>query len=236
MKDLKFNIIECEIENKYIRKEKDVIVIDYIDEGFSYIRNDKDIYCNKIEVLNGFGVVMYYDDQIIKIFEKDFIKIEFNEKFNTIAFIDTKEKGLFQRFLCVYYQNEIVPKENKIDSKLTNKKYNIGDIVYPSKIGYYSNDDKSRLNTFRGTIFWEYLARIEGLKEKTISPEMFESFCTICAFKIIDKVGDKFYKIKLNHFDDSIKDLAETVFFATDETIDTLDEIKNSCEELKKMN
>lgn len=232
---LKFNKVECNIINKYIRKEDGIIVIDYLDEGFSFINNNKDIYCDRIEIVNGIGVLMYHNNKLIKHFEKLFIEVEFDDRFNTIVLIDKKEND---RFLYIYYQNEVIPKQNEIEKVLSNKKYNIGDIVYPINIGYYKNNDYKNFNSIYSAIFWEYVAQMEGfegLKEKTMPKEMFEKFCEICAFKIIDKIGDKYYKITMNYIDDSIEDIDNEAFFATDNTIKTLDEIKENSKELIKL-
>lgn len=227
--ELMFNKIDCSVENKYIRKEDGKIIIDYLDEGSSLIQNNKDIFCNKIEVLNGIGVLMYYNDEIVKHFDKLFIDVEFNSKFNTITLIDKKEKN---SFLYIYYKNDTSSKDK---SGFSNNKYNIGNKVYPTNIGYYNKNEYAKFRPIYSTLFWEYMAQIEKLKDesiKTMPKEMFEAFCEICAFEIIDKVSDKFYKIKLSCIDDSIKEYENEIFYATDDTIKTLEELKDNCNEL----
>lgn len=226
---IKFNKINCDIENKYIRKEDGLFIIDYLDEGFSFIRNNKDIYCNRIEIVSGLGVLMYHNNELVKHFQKLFIKVEFDYRFNTIVLIDEKDKD---RFLYIYYQNEVIPNENKIEKVLSNKKYNIGDIVYPINIGYYKNNDFDNFNSIYSAIFWEYISQLNGfkdLKEKTMPKERFENLCEVSSFKIIDKIGDKYYKITMNC---NFEDVDNEIFFATDSTIVTLDTLKANAKEL----
>lgn len=230
--NLRFNKIECYVFNKYIRKEEGKIVIDYLDEGCNFIRNNKDIICDKIEVLNGIGVLMYYNDIIVKHIDKNFIEIEFDNRFNTITIIDKKSND---RFLYIYYKNDIIPKDTN-EKQFSNKKYNIGDKVYPTNIGYYKNTNYDNFNPIYATIFWEYIVQIDkahGAKIRSMPEDMFEAFCHISAFEIVDKVADKFYKIKLSYIDDDLKGYQNEVFYATDDTLFTLDELKANAQELR---
>lgn len=230
--NLRFNKVECFEFNKYIRKEEGKIIIDYLDEGCKFIRNNKDIICDKIEVLNGVGVLMYYNNVIVKHIDKTLIEVDFDSRFNTITIIDKKSKD---KFLYIYYKNDIIPTDNK-EKQFTNKKYNIGDKVYPTKIGYYRKNDYENFNSIYSAVFWEYIVQIDkahGAKIMSMPEDMFEAFCHISAFEIIDKVEDKFYKIKLSYIDEDLKGYKNEVFYATDDTLFTLDELKANAQELR---
>lgn len=236
--DFKFNIIKCDTVNKYIRKENDSIVMDYLDVGFSFIRNSEGISCNRIEAMDGIGLLMYYDDKLIKHFEKPFIKIEFDDIHKTITITDEKEN---KNLLYLYYENERTSGSKEVLHDFSNKKYNIGDIVYPTTIGFYkesSNRISNRIDDFKNfnaIVYMAYFNQIKKAENKEVLlSEHFKGLCDLCSFKVIDKIGHKFYKIKLNYTDYDFKDFSDKVFWATDNTLSTLQEIKEDCLEFAK--
>lgn len=216
-------------DNKYIKIEEGKYIIDYKEEGKGYIRTNLNLNIDKIEILNGIGVLIYNNNNIIKEFKRDKIKLTFNEGLNTISIILFDSYCGFNKFpdIYVYYNNDVLPEDNSPLYIYENIKYNIGDIVYPNHIGMF-DDESNQTVVFSQVIIKSYLRELTNEK----SNFSFEQLKEYCGFKIKDKVGNKFYIIEKLITDE--EEFTKT-FFATDEHLSNIEEIKEKACYIKDM-
>lgn len=230
MNKIYFNTIDCPIENKYIKKESDKIVIDFLDDNYYFIRNNKDILCDKVEILNGLGIFFYYKGLLIKHIREIFLKVVFNESYNSIQIINTVKK---ETLVYLYYNNGFMPKELEDKLDFTNSKYEVGDIVYPRNVSYYLGESEE-INSIGSTIFSYISCEIDMFKEDKKYDIDFESVYKAFEFVIVEKVGDMFYKVKIRKTSDDMPELNNTIHYSTDKDLATLDELKESAREMKE--
>ena len=234
MKKIIFNKIICSTENKYIKKKDNKILIDFLDDDYYFIRNNKDIVCDKIEILNGLGIFFYYKNTLTKYIDKMFLEVDFYERYNTICVRDNHKNEVV---VYLYYNNEFRPDDlYKDEFTFTNTKYDVGDIVYPKNVSYY-RDGEQETTSIGSLVFWRYTAQLEMFKRDgivKITEEEFKTFCASMAFIITEKVGNEFYKIKMKNVDTSMDDVISDFYYSTDKDLKTLNEIKETALKMKE--
>lgn len=206
-------------ESPFLAKEGDKYVIRHTD-GVSLIANDCSVCCNRIEILNGVGILCYFQDRVTRFFEENVILLECRNGSICI-------KNKIESYSIIYlYMNK---RENSVPTFM-NIKYEVGDIVYPSNLPLYRNYKNAHKGSSAAMHVINSLYKSD-LESEIFSDDVLMSF-KVFAFKVVEKVGD-FYVIQLNIEDDDIKYLCNQRFFSYDEQLKSKDEVIAEAKNLK---
>lgn len=218
--------------NKYLRKDGGKIIIDYIDEDCKFIANDKDILCDRIEILEGIGVLIYLKGMLIKRIKEYALQIDFCPQTNSIT-ISTYPEG--NRLLLIYYNEHTNKRLNKMFSDLSATKYKVGDMVYPNNVQFLSIGDRGGIQSLQSLLFLYKLNLMKYGEDKDFTEEHFNSMTNNSAFEIIEIVDNMYYRIRVkdrNTEDSLLKTVVDKDYYATDRDICTLEEIVEQCKRL----
>lgn len=219
--------------------------IEYIDQSKvvfipekpnKYIVNNEGLLIDKVEVINGFGIILKYNNNIVTILRGTNLYIDYIEGSNVISIVYEyyDEYSLKNKTLYLQYDRDGLSDFSIIYTG----KYNIGEYVIPKNIDYnFKENKKNNKDSFTSPLFNFLINQIGKNKDKTIeqfknlleqnfNDNDFETSSKIMQFKIID-ILDNLYVIQSDFKKNNTLEFTEQIYYIEEKDLITFEEIKN---------